>query len=96
MLIVFDTESGKQITQIDSVPNIDGVWYDAARKRIYATGNGFIVVYDQRGADDYTPMVKVASEPDSQPSVWVPQFDRLYISIPQDGTRDAEILVYEP
>ena len=96
MLIVFDTESGKQITQIDSVPNIDGVWYDAARKRIYATGNGFIVVYDQRGADDYTPMVKVASEPDSQPSVWVPQFDRLYISIPQDGNRDAEILVYEP
>jgi DNA-binding beta-propeller fold protein YncE len=96
MLIVFDTESGKQITQLESVPSIDGLWYDAARKRIYATGNGFIAVYDQRDADNYAPMVKVASEPDSQPSIWVPQFNRLYIGIPQNGDHDAEMLVYEP
>jgi WD40 repeat protein len=96
MLIVFDTESGKQITQLDSVPSIDGVWYDATRKRVYVTGNGFIAVYDQKGADDYTPMVKIASETDSQPSLWVPQFNRMYISVLQAGSRDAEILVYEP
>jgi DNA-binding beta-propeller fold protein YncE len=96
MLMVFDTESGKQITQLESVPSIDGVWYDAARKRIYVTGSGFIAVYDQKGADSYTPMVKLPSEPNSQPSIWVPQFNRLYISVPQDGTRDAEVLVYEP
>ncbi len=96
MLIVFDTNSGKQITQVESVPNIDGVWYDDTRKRIYVTGNGAIAVYDQKDADSYTPMVKVASGTDSQPSLWVPQFNRLYISVPQDGSRDAEILVYEP
>jgi len=96
MLIVFDSDAGRQITQLESVPSIDGVWYDAARKRIYVTGNGTIAIYDQKGADDYAPMVKVASETDSQPSVWVPQFNRLYISVPQDGNRDAEVLVYEP
>jgi DNA-binding beta-propeller fold protein YncE len=96
ILIVFDTDSGKQIAQLESVPSIDGVWYDTARKRIYVTGNGAIAVYDQKGADDYAPMVKVASETDSQPSLWVPQFNRLYISVPQDGNHDAEILVYEP
>lgn len=96
MLIVFDTETGKQITQLESVPNIDGVWYDAPRKRIYITGNGSIAVYDQKGADDYSSMVKIASESDSQPSLWVPQFNRLYISVVQAGSRDAEILVYEP
>lgn len=96
MLIVFDTETGKQITQLESVPGIDGVWYDAARKRIYVTGNGFISVYDQKGADDYAAMVKIASETDSQPSLWVPQLNRLYISVVQAGSRDAEILVYEP
>ena len=96
MLIVFDIDSGRQITQLESVPSIDGLWYDAARKRIYATGNGYIAVYNQKGADDYTPMVKVASEGDSQPSIWVPLFSRLYISVMQNGDRDAEILVYEP
>ena len=96
LLIVFDTQSGRQITQLDSVPSIDGVWYDATRKRVYVTGNGFIAVYDQKGADDYAPMVKIASETDSQPSLWVPQFDRMYISVAQAGSRNAEILVYEP
>jgi len=96
MLIVFDTETGKQIAQLESVPSIDGLWYDAVRKRVYVTGSGFIAVYDQKGANDYTPMVKVASEGDSQPSIWVPEFNRLYIGVPQEGSRDAEILVYEP
>ena len=96
MLIVFDTETGKQITQLESVPGIDGVWYDATRKRVYVTGNDSIAVYDQKGADNYAPMVKIASEPDSQPSIWVPQFNRLYLSVTQQGSRDAEILVYEP
>jgi DNA-binding beta-propeller fold protein YncE len=96
LLIVFDTESGKQIAQLESVPSIDGVWYDATRKRVYVTGNGFIAVYEQKGADDYAPMVKIASEADSQPSLWVPQLNRMYISVTQAGSRDAEILVYEP
>jgi len=55
MLIVFNSESGKQITQFDSVPSIDGDWYDFTRKRIYVTGNGFIAIYEQKGADDYAP-----------------------------------------
>jgi hypothetical protein len=41
-------------------------------------------------------MVKVESETDSQPSLWVPQFNRMYISAMQAGSRGAEILVYEP
>lgn len=40
-------------------------------------------------------MTKVAMELNAQPSIWVPQFNRFYISIPQDGDRDAEVLVYE-
>src|ERR1700686_884241 len=50
MLIVFDTESGKQITQVESVPSIDGVWYDAARKRVYVRGRGAIAGGAQKGA----------------------------------------------
>jgi hypothetical protein len=96
MLTVFDTETGKQITQLESVPGIDGVWYDAKRKRVYVTGNDSIAVYDQKGADTYAPMVKVPSEAESQPSIWVPQFNRLYISVTHGGNRDPEILVYEP
>jgi hypothetical protein len=60
------------------------------------TGNGLIAVYDQKDVNDYTTMVKIASETDTQPSLWVRQFDRLYISVTAAGNRDAEILVQEP
>jgi DNA-binding beta-propeller fold protein YncE len=95
MLTVLDTDSGKQIIQLESVSHIDGLWYDAAHMRIYATGADGIAVYDQKDADHYTPMVKVPTEPNAPTSIWVPDFNRLYVGAPPNGSRDAEILVYE-
>jgi hypothetical protein len=40
-------------------------------------------------------MVKVASEPNLELSIWVPQFKRLYVSVRQNGNHDAEVLVYQ-
>jgi YVTN family beta-propeller protein len=100
-LLVFDTDSGKQVTQLEGVAGIDDLWYDAAHKRIYATGGrdvgaGFVYVYGQTDPDHYELLAKVTSEPNAQTSIWVPQFNRLYVSASSSGSRDAEILVYEP
>jgi len=93
-VFVFDTESGKQIAELDCVSGIDDLWYDAARKRIYATGTDGIAVYDQKDPDHYT-MVKVASAPGAATSIWVPTLNRLFVSAPKVGNGDAAILVYE-
>src|SRR5438094_17498 len=37
-LIVFDTESGKQVSQVEGVSGVDDLWYDASHKRGYASG----------------------------------------------------------
>lgn len=100
-LLVFDTGSGKQIAQLEGVAGIDDLWYDAAHKRIYATGGrdvgaGFVYVYGQTDPDHYELLGKITSEPNAQTSIWVPQFNRLYVSASSSGSRDAEILVYEP
>ena len=58
---VFDTDTGKQIAALDCVSGIDDLWYDAARRRIYATGIDGIGVYDQQDPDHYARMVNVAS-----------------------------------
>jgi hypothetical protein len=94
-LVVFDTASGKQIAERDCVSGIDDLWYDAGHQRIYATGSDGIAVYDQQDADHYTPMVKVASAPGAATSIWVPTLDRLFVSAPKSGARDAAILVFE-
>jgi DNA-binding beta-propeller fold protein YncE len=64
VLIVFDTQSGKQITQLEGVAGIDDLWYDGAHKRIYASGGrdsdaGFVFVYQQGDADHYELSAKV-------------------------------------
>ena len=93
---VFDTDTGKQIAALDCVSGIDDLWYDAVRKRVYATGIDGIAVYDQQDADRYTPMTKIISAEGAATSIWVPSVDRLFVSAPKTAARDAAILVFAP
>jgi hypothetical protein len=105
MLLVFDTESGKQIAQLEGVAGIDDTWYDVAHKRIYASGGresdtakppGFVYVYQQKDADHYELIAKVPTRPNSQTSILVPELNRYYVSASSNDTQDAAILVFEP
>jgi DNA-binding beta-propeller fold protein YncE len=101
MLIVFDTESGKQITQLEGVAGIDDLWYDGAHKRIYASGGrdsdaGFVFVYQQGDADHYELTAKIPTRVNAQTSIWVPQLNRYYVSASANDKEDAAILVFEP
>ncbi|HXM99534.1 MAG TPA: hypothetical protein VN982_13755 [Candidatus Dormibacteraeota bacterium] len=101
LLVVFDTELGKQITQLEGVSGIDDLWYDAAHKRIYASGGrdvdaGFVFVYQQGDADHYELIAKVPTRPSSQTSIWVPELNRYYVSSSANDKEDAAILVFEP
>jgi hypothetical protein len=105
MLLVFDTETGKQITQLEGVPGNDDLWYDAAHKRIYSSGGresiagsvpGFVYVYQQGDADHYELIAKVPTRPNAQTSIWVPEFNRYYVSASGNDKQDAAILVFEP
>ena len=101
MLTVLDTESGKQVTQLEGVVGIDDLWYDAERNRIYASGGrgaaaGFVYVYQQKDADRYELTAKVPTRANAQTSIWVPQLNRYYVSASADDKEDAAILVFEP
>ena len=100
MLTVLDTATGKTITQLEGVPGIDDLWYDAARQRIYASGGrgfdvGSVYVYQQTGAQ-YALIGKIPTAPGAGTSLWVPDFDRLYVAAPASEKQEAEVLVFEP
>jgi hypothetical protein len=101
MLIVLDTESGKQIAQVEGVEGIDDLWYDAERDRIYASGGrgaaaGFVYVYQQNDANRYQLIAKTPTRANAQTSIWVPQLNRFYVSASANDKEDAAILVFEP
>ncbi len=100
-LIVLDTESGKQVSQVEGVSGIDDLWYDASHKRVYASGGrgfevGFVYVYQQRDADHYELIGKVPTAPGAGTSFWSPQLNRLYVAAPSNDKEEAAILVFEP
>ena len=58
-LTVVDTESGKVIAELPCVEGVDDIWLDAARKRIYVPGSGFIDVFQQLDPDHYTALAHI-------------------------------------
>jgi DNA-binding beta-propeller fold protein YncE len=100
-LIVLDSRSGKVVVTLPTVAGMDGVYFDARRKRIYVSGgrglgSGAVYVYQQHGADRYSLIGKVPTRPGAGTSLWVPQMNRYYVAAPTNGKEDAAILVLEP
>lgn len=96
-LEVFDSQSHRFIASLPSVGLMDGLWYDAARRRLYASGGeGFVDVYQQLGADRYKLVAKIPTGPMARTSLFVPALNRFYAAVPANDHHDAEIRVYQP
>jgi DNA-binding beta-propeller fold protein YncE len=95
-LVVFDTESGKQITAVDISGDTDDLFFDQQNKRIYVSaGEGNIDIINQLDADRYVSTAKLATAPGARTSLFVPDLNRLYLAVPHRGTQTAAIRVYE-
>ena len=57
---VVDTETGAIVANLPCVLGVDDLWFDAARKRIYAPGSGAIDVFQQVDPDHYAVFAHVA------------------------------------
>jgi hypothetical protein len=95
-LNVYDTETGKLVTTVDSVGDVDDIFYDTAHKILFVIGGeGYIDMFSQKDADHYKPMTRIPTAPGARTGLWVPELNRLYLAIPHRGTQQAEIRVYE-
>jgi hypothetical protein len=96
MLMIVDTESGKEIARMKSVGDADDLFYDALHRRIYiAGGEGFLSIVAQEDADHYTPVTTIPTASGARTALFVPELGRLYLAVPHRGTQGAEIRVYE-
>ena len=95
-LNVFDTESGKVVTNLDSPGDADDIFYDGTRQRIYISGGeGFIGIVQRQDADHYKTLTKIPTASGARTSLFVPELSRLYLAVPHRGAQRAEIRVYE-
>lgn len=96
-LVVLDTSSGKLIATLPAVGDSDDVFYDAARKRIYATGGeGAVSVFQQQDADHYNEIAKVTTVNGARTGYFSPDLSRLFVAVRRNGSNAAEIRIYQP
>jgi hypothetical protein len=58
-LTVVDTQSGRVVATLACILGVDDLWFDPARKRIYAPGAGAIDVFQQVDPDRYTALARI-------------------------------------
>ena len=92
-LLVFDTQSGKQVTTLTLHGDCDDIFYDSNRKQIYAScGEGFIDVILQKDENQYELVQSVKTKSGARTCF----FDghHLYLAVPKRGEQSAEIRCY--
>ncbi|HZU34661.1 MAG TPA: YncE family protein [Gemmataceae bacterium] len=90
MLVVLDTETGKEVARVPIPGDTDDVWFDADRKRIYAScGEGFLAVIQQVNVNQYEPLAKLRTVKGARTSLFDAQSGRLYLVVPRQANQDG-------
>jgi len=100
-MVAMDSQSGKEVAALPTVDGMDGVYFDAAHKRVYVSGGrdqgvGYVFVYQQKDPDHYETIAKIPTRPGAGTSFWSPELNRYYVAAPAYDNEEAAILVFEP
>ena len=95
VIVVFDTESGKELQALPITKGANHMDFDPASHRIYVSGDGAADVYEQTDPDHYQSLGKVTTAPLARTACLVPELHRYYVASPKHGNQNAAILVYE-
>lgn len=100
-MIAMDSRTGKEVATLPTVEGMDGVYFDATRRRVYVSGGrdndvGYIFTYQQKDADHYETIGKIPTKSGAGTSFWSPQLNRYYVAAPAHDNEEAAILVFEP
>jgi DNA-binding beta-propeller fold protein YncE len=96
-VVILDTESGKEVGET-AIPNdVDDLFLDTKRKRIYAScGEGFIAVLKVTDADHVELLEKIPTAKGARTCFYVADTGKLYLAVPrQEGKEGPEIRVYQ-
>jgi hypothetical protein len=81
----------------DAVGDCDDVFYDKNRKRIYASGgDGAISVFEQKDADHYSKLARIATVKGARTSYFSPDLDRFFLAVRRQGSQPAAIEIFVP
>jgi DNA-binding beta-propeller fold protein YncE len=96
-VVVMDTETGKEVGEVAIPEDVDDLFLDATRKRLFAScGEGFLAVLKVGDADKVEAVEKVPTAKGARTCLYVPATGKLYLAVPrQEGKDGPEIRVLQ-
>ena len=97
-IVVFDTQTGKELQALKIAEGIDDLHFDPHSKLLFAAcgaGSGSVDIYRQVDADHYESAGQLPSSPGTRNGRFVPELSRYFLAVPQHDNASAEIRVYK-
>jgi DNA-binding beta-propeller fold protein YncE len=97
LIVVIDSQTGKELQTLSIGKGTDDLMFDPASKRIYATsgGAGVINVYKETDPDHYQSLGQVPSGPGGKTGLLAPQLSRLFVPVPGKAPATSAVYVYQ-
>ena len=93
---VFSTADGKLIASLPTCGDVDDLFVDSKRDRIYVScGEGFVDVLAADGST-YRQIAHIATAAGARTSLLVPELDRLLLAVPVKSESVAAIWIFRP
>lgn len=96
-VVVLDARAGKEVASVAIPGDIDDLFYDTKRQRLYAScGEGFLAVIQRKDADRYEVVDRIATGKLARTCLFDPASGRLYVPVPrQEGKDRPELRVFQ-
>jgi len=94
-LIGFDTQSGRDVITVPVDGDLDDIYIDSQRRRIYVScGSGYLDVLERTDSGHYQSIKKIPTAPGARTSLFVPEMQRLFLAVPRRGQHAAAVWIY--
>ena len=88
-MFVLNTDNGRTVAAMDVPAIVDGLCFDAARKRLYVPGAvGEIGVYQELDPDHYRELARVPSALGAKSELFVPRLNELFVGVSPQYSKD--------
>ncbi len=96
-IAVLDLSTGRVVTRLPIGGWVDSMDYDARRHRIYlSSGTGYLEAYQGLSGPHFRKLGSAETAVMAKTSLYSPQLDREFVSVPHLGDTPAKILVFRP
>lgn len=79
-VVVFDTDSGKAVASVPTAELTDDMSFDAARNRIYVSGEGYVSIIQEKDPDHYSEIGQIPTGKNSHTSTFIPELSLFVVA----------------